>query len=357
MRQRTEVTRELNAFQTLRDLSARVGADPLLVQGAGGNTSIKQDKTLWIKASGTWLMNALRHDVFVPVDLPRLLAALANHDPAAVNALAFVREELNPTRLRPSIETTVHALMPQRVVVHVHCVETIALAVRADADQAVASRLGGIDWVIVPYCQPGLPLARSIAARRGRKTDVLVLGNHGLVVAAETVAEAEALLGRVRKLLAATPRTAPACDASALAGLAADSGYRLPASAEAHAAATDPASCRIAAAGTLYPDHLVFLGKGSVVARPGESAADIAREAKANGRSPPMEILFPGKGVLLWHEANAGAEAMARCLADVTARIDPDAPLRFLTDEEANSIVNWDAEKYRQELTRRMTAP
>ena len=37
----------------LRALSARVGADPLLVQAAGGNTSLKDQGVMWIKASGT----------------------------------------------------------------------------------------------------------------------------------------------------------------------------------------------------------------------------------------------------------------------------------------------------------------
>ena len=39
----------------LRKLSARVGSDPLLVQAAGGNTSLKDKGVMWIKASGTWL--------------------------------------------------------------------------------------------------------------------------------------------------------------------------------------------------------------------------------------------------------------------------------------------------------------
>ncbi len=56
-------------FQSLRTLSAQLGADPLLVQAAGGNTSIKQDGTMWIKASGTWLMDALSKDIFVPLNL------------------------------------------------------------------------------------------------------------------------------------------------------------------------------------------------------------------------------------------------------------------------------------------------
>jgi rhamnose utilization protein RhaD (predicted bifunctional aldolase and dehydrogenase) len=53
-------------------------------------------------------------------------------------------------------------------------------------------------------------------------------------------------------------------------------------------------------------------------------------------------------------DANAGADALARCLADVTSRVAEDALLNYLTPQEAHELANWDAEKYRQELTQRM---
>ena len=42
------------------------GANPLLVQGAGGNVSWKEEDTLWVKASGTWLSDASAEDIFLP---------------------------------------------------------------------------------------------------------------------------------------------------------------------------------------------------------------------------------------------------------------------------------------------------
>ncbi|HUG63392.1 MAG TPA: class II aldolase/adducin family protein, partial [Methylomirabilota bacterium] len=145
----------LQAFQDLRRLSASIGGDPALVQGAGGNTSLKAGGLLWIKASGTWLMHADRRDSFVPVALAPLLAALADDAPEAEKAQAFVVGALNPSGLRPSIETTVHALTPQRVVVHVHCVETISRAVDAHAEDALAGPLAGLAWVYISYRRPG----------------------------------------------------------------------------------------------------------------------------------------------------------------------------------------------------------
>lgn len=332
----------------LRALSVRIGSDPLLIQGAGGNTSLKADGILWIKASGTWLAHALERDIMVPVEIAPLLDAVSSVDPAAERAEQFVVAGLGASGLRPSIETTVHALMPQRVVVHVHCVNTIALAVRTDCEAELATRLDGLNWALVRYARPGLPLALAIAERSSKRPDVLVLANHGLVVTAETVAAAEALLDDVTRRLAAEPRSAPPADMEKLRALAAAT-FRLPESDAAHAVATDPASTEIAARGSLYPDHVIFLGEGSAIARPGEDAQAIMARLGAT----PVSIVFPGIGVLMRGDATPSADAMARCLADVAARIPPGAPLRVLTAEEHLQLTDWDAEKYRQELARK----
>ena len=53
----------------LRELSARIGNDPLLTQASTGNSSIKLDGVLWIKASGKWMADALREDILIPLNL------------------------------------------------------------------------------------------------------------------------------------------------------------------------------------------------------------------------------------------------------------------------------------------------
>jgi rhamnose utilization protein RhaD (predicted bifunctional aldolase and dehydrogenase) len=335
-------------FGKLRALSACIGANPLLIQGAGGNTSIKHDGLLWIKASGKWLAHAGSENIFVPVRLAPVLNAVSSGSPGAEKAELFVDQSLNPSGLRPSIETTVHALMPQKVVVHVHCVETIALAVRADAQALASQRLAGFNHAFVPYARPGLPLARAIAANLNTDTNVLILGNHGLVVAANTVDEAAELLDRVCSRLATPSRQSPSHNAQELERLALGSYYRLPSDQRAHGAATDLASLQIAAGGSLYPDHVVFLGQGSFIAKPGETAASIV----AANLPSPVSILIPGIGVLMRGDASPGADAMAGCLADVLCRIEHGSKLRYLSDAEHGELLNWDAEKYRQELNK-----
>ena len=324
----------MTEFTALKKLSARVGADSLLVQAAGGNTSLKQDVVMWIKASGTWLKDAAARDIFVPVNYEALLAALAKNDPACEACTDFVLEDLNATGLRPSIETTVHALMPQRVVVHVHCVNTIAWAIRNDAEQRLAGKLKDFNWAFIPYARPGLPLANAISARLKPGIVVHILGNHGLVVAAETVAEAETLLDRVVKTLAKPARATVPPDLAALYLLCKDTNYAPAESNETNALATDTLALERGKNAVFYPDHVVFLGVG--VATEIESGAVL--------------VALPGKGVLIRKDAKPAVEPMGRCLADVMRRIEADDPLTALCVEAIDRLVNWDAEKYRQGL-------
>lgn len=346
MPMRAAISRD-SEFRALAALSARLGRDRLRTQAAGGNTSLKRDGLLWIKASGTWLAEAQDRDIMVPVRLAPLMAAFERGDAAAEKAADFVVVEANPSGLRPSIETTAHAVIPRPVVVHIHCVETIAIAVRADAEHVVCERLrgiAGVHWDFVPYRRPGLPLARAIAERLRPQTNVLILANHGLVVAAATVAEAEQLVERVCAALSAPAREAPVPDLDRLAALARGSGYRLPSDPSAHALALDPQSLRIAAGGSLYPDHVIFLGPGTSILEQGASLDRL--------EAPPLHLAVPGVGVLLHGSVGSGADEMLRCLCDVTARIGVGTPVVYLTPEDEDALMNWDAEKYRQTLAK-----
>ncbi len=323
----------MTELSALKRFSARVGVDPLLVQAAGGNTSLKQDGVMWIKASGTWLRDAAQ-DIFVPVNHEALLAALAKSDPACETCTEFMLTNLNAAGLRPSIETTVHALMPQRVVVHVHCVNTIAWAIRSDAEQRLAGKFRDINWAFIPYARPGLPLANAIATRLKPGIDVLILGNHGLVVSAETVVEAEILLDHVVKALVRPFRAAVPPDLAALHLLCKGTHYAPADSNETHALATDALALEKGKKAVFYPDHVVFLGVG--VATEVESGAPL--------------VAISGKGVLIRRDAKPAVEPMGRCLADVMRRVEVDDPLITLDAYAIDRLVNWDAEKYRQRL-------
>jgi rhamnose utilization protein RhaD (predicted bifunctional aldolase and dehydrogenase) len=333
-------------MRDLRVLAARLGRDPLVIQGPGGNISLKRDGVMWVKASGTWMAEAVERSILIPIDVVAVLDGLAAGDPACETCDAFVRRDLTDLKLRPSIETTLHAVMPQRVVVHVHCVETIATACLSDAAERLAGPLSGLNWSFVPYVRPGASLGRAMAEHLRAGTNVVVLGKHGLVVAAESVVEAERLRAEVSRRLARMPRVAPGPDRAVLEATAGD-GYSIPDEDSFHAVATDPINLSAARRGSLYPDHVVFLGPGIVTADSGERAVDASRRC---GRNAVPLVVVPGAGVLVHETATPGARALIRCLADVTSRLQADDPIAPLSADDEAQLLNWDAEKYRQSL-------
>jgi len=333
-------------LHTLREFSAAIGADPLIIQAAGGNTSVKQGAAMWIKASGTLLAEAQAKDIFVPVDLPGIQTAIAEHHPHADQPAEFALEG----SLRPSIETPLHAVFSQRIVVHVHCVNTLAIVIRPDAQAVLADRLHGFDWAFVPYVKPGAQLATLVAKALGPKTDVILLGNHGLIVAAETVQAAQALLTRTISALKAPTRAPRAPDLAALAGYATSDFPPLPGDHPAHQVALFDDLTAVAGAGSLNPDHVIFLGIGNTLLAPGETVSEAVARRAASGLTPPLLLLVPKAGALMRADATASALALARCLGDVLLRLPVGVAVQTLTAEQNGDLLNWDAEKYRQAL-------
>jgi rhamnose utilization protein RhaD (predicted bifunctional aldolase and dehydrogenase) len=330
----TTVPSEVNE---LRNLSAKLGRDPLLVQAASGNTSLKIGGTLWIKGSGKWLSDARMNEIFVPVDV-RTLEAIESP-------------------LSPSIETAMHAVLPHRVVVHVHSVNAISWAIREDGRDRSAERLGGLPWAWIPYVPSGQPLAREIqlARQRARSSppDMFMLANHGLVIAADDCDSAESLLAEVERRLEVAPRPSSAPDRALLASMARESAYHVPTEPEVHWLGTDAFSLSILAEGTIFPCHTLFLGPATAECEPFESVSAAAERYERRYGTLPSTIAVRGKGLLVTDEMSITQMQVLIGLAQVIQRIQGDAPVRFLTEEESAELLNTAAYRYRENVEAR----
>lgn len=319
-----EDVRQLAAF------SAKWGSDLHVVQGPGGNTSWKGDGRLVIKASGRRLSEANSRQIFVEVGLPEALAMA--HGAAA---------PATSSGLRPSIETSFHAVLPHKFVMHTHPVDVIAFAARSDGKEALAPLLRRFRWGWVPYVKPGAAIALAVADMIGREPlDVIVLGNHGLIIGGSSCAEIDDIFTSMRTCLRSEVRSGPR-EEKRLAELADRLGLEPACHEDAHLAATDPLNLSYASAGTLYPDHVVFLGRGAV--------------RLVDGKPPPaaasLLYLAPGAGVLLPAGAPPEAHELAACLGAVSARIAAGVNLNTLTKEQEDELLHWDAEAYRKSLS------
>jgi rhamnose utilization protein RhaD (predicted bifunctional aldolase and dehydrogenase) len=319
-------------IERLTEFTARVGSDPLLTQASTGNSSIKVNDELWIKASGQWMAAALQGDIFIRLNMPLVKRCLL--------------QDIDPTEHFPraSLETAMHAATPHRVVLHAHSVDAIAWAVRADGFFQLQQRLEGLRWQWLPYLPSGMPLARAIEAalRRRPDTDVFILANHGFVIAADDVSSLENLLADVQRRLNIPPRFSHPADYALLAEICAGSEWQIPDDDGVHALGTDQLSCRIVSEGILYPCQAIFSGAWGL-----EAFQPVPGAPYKKSREGSRPFLIVEKcGVLVSRDLSPAGLAMLSGLAQVCQRLNASAPIRYLTEAEIAGLSPQAVHRY-----------
>ncbi len=207
------------ALLELIRISNETGVDPALVQGGGGNTSVKTEdgRHMYIKASGTTLkdMNVKEGWRRLRLDLARAVVqddSLAKMDPQrrepeVVNRLLLACDDNIETEARPSVEAHLHAWL-DKCVIHLHPSAAGAYHSakngRAKLEKLFKDEKPPLLWV--PYTDPGYMLARRIARlvqryqnQFGKSPAILFLHKHGLFITAKTADGALRLVRRVIK--------------------------------------------------------------------------------------------------------------------------------------------------------------
>jgi len=197
----------------LIEVSQYYGQKKEYVIAGGGNTSYKDDKHLWIKASGVNLGD-ITENGFCVLDRKKL-AEIPNQQFSAdsdkreeevKNALLNARVDPG-SGLRPSVETSLHNLFEYSFVVHTH--STLVNGLMCSNEVAEKTKeIFGDEVLYIPYTDPGYILFMAIDAeikkyKKKFENDpkVVLLQNHGIFVAANTIEEIKALYSEVKEKL------------------------------------------------------------------------------------------------------------------------------------------------------------
>lgn len=328
----------------VKEFCAQIGTDPLLVQGPGGNVSWKDNDALWIKASGKWLGKALDEEIFLPVSLTYLQEAIRNKNFTCSPLI------LGDTKLRPSIETMLHALMPHKVIAHLHAVEALAHLVRKNAEKKIAELIkDSVKWVFVDYYKPGAELAAKVSEKLKLVPDaeVIFLKNHGIVIGAPDTYNLDRILQTISKLLFTKPFLSELIQFDFVIEKDQNiffNNFNYITEPELNRLSTNSyLISRLQNDWALYPDHLVFLGEHAIV------MDDITAGpvSEITGLNPDF-IFIKQRGVLESATITAAKKAQLRCYFDVLVRQLPSEKLESLTQKNIKEIINWEAEIYRQ---------
>jgi len=194
----------------LVDLCRHLGKDLFLVQAGGGNISVKTGKdSMIIKASGVRLSDVGARRGWAEADAKGLreglrkiadLASPAGRDRTYAKLLTRVGKTPG---WRVSMESGFHALLPDRVVAHVHSLAGVLLGFLPEAAvrKKITNALGcAIDVYLVPVCVPGADLTLRMRGRkRADRPCLWILKNHGIVWGAQTAGEVRALSARFER--------------------------------------------------------------------------------------------------------------------------------------------------------------
>lgn len=340
-----------NFHRDISKFSANIGKDRLLVQGSGGNISWKDGNILWIKGSGAWLANADKEDIFVPVDLKHLQDALMKKQ-------FDIKPQLMPLQggrqLRPSIETILHALMPQKIVLHLHAVNILSYLVIKDCEKLFKRIMASspdahlIDSILVDYHKPGSELAQAVQRNliKGASINVAFLKNHGIVVGADSIHEIYALLSSINKIFISkqNPQTPTQ---TIVTQVITPRGYIPFLNDGGDAIALNQNLYRrLQSDWALFPDHVVFLGPKAFTFD--SWAAFLMEKIDCD----PEIIFIKNSGVFIKPTFNDAKRAQLLCYFDVMSRIANDAVLDSLDAFSVSALLNWDAEQYRVHLAK-----
>ena len=179
----------------------------LAILGEGNTSALNDDGTFWIKASGAQL-NGITEEGFARARLDSILSLLSAPDLGdAAIADGLLRSLVAPSAQRPSVETFLHAVCYSeggaRWIGHAHPVSVNSILCSQLGAEPFRQHIFpdeivncGRDIAIVPYVDPGFPLARAVRdeLRRfqdahGHSPKTLLMINHGLVALGQTARE------------------------------------------------------------------------------------------------------------------------------------------------------------------------
>ena len=378
------------ALSALIRISNTVGADSTLVQGGGGNTSVKtaDGKYMYIKASGTALKDMNESAGWRRMRLDSVLSIITDtslnrlekqtREVEVVNRLLLACDDHLAGDARPSVEAHLHGLL-DTCVIHLHP-STVGAYLNAKTGREKLERLFAdlkLPPLWVPYVDPGFTLARKIAAlvadykkQVKRMPQILLLEKHGLFVTASSPGAALRLVRTVirrcteKLIVPRAKRKVVANDAIRNAGLCIRRAFVEATGAYCPVTYFDDEliagfqrrkdARRLLSAGALTPDTLVY-ANGPAMWVEKCNANAVAARLKAQiraGRKHSVAFLVKDLGLFV-----AGKKKVAQTVRDIVAyslfiRLNADrmGGIRVLSGAQQKFINEWESEAFRKKL-------
>lgn len=358
----------------LVEFSNLYGSNEELVLAGGGNTSAKDGDLMFIKGSGTRLGD-ITADGFVKMSREKIAEIFTKEYPDGDSEReAMLLEDLAEAKLpgqegkRPSVETTLHSLFVQKFVLHLHPALVNGVTCCKNGEKVTRELFGDRVLWIEP-CKPGYTLAKICAERLkeykekvGADADIVLLGNHGIFVADDTVDglgdKLYTVMAKIREKIAVEPDLS----VGEFDGEKARDVFNTVSEVfgEDSVVTFEPSVISLEYAQNeenaekirrpLNPDQVVYCKPYPVYAKDGGEIKELVCEYKKSNGFLPKIILVKDCGVFGADYSEKGSETAVALFNDalkITHYASFFGGVKPMTDELTDFIVNWEAESYR----------
>jgi len=342
-------------LEKLVKVSQAVGNLPDLIQGGGGNTSVKlDDKLMAVKASGYRLNQITENEGFVVVNYNDIKNYFDKVDLSSgvdyeKDSTEFVKKSIvkidGLKELRPSVEAGFHSIL-KKYVIHTHAVYANILCCAEGGEQIAGEIFSGssITFIWVPYINPGFSLTLKIKEEikkcienYGKFPEVILMANHGLIVNSDDCDECIRLHEKVNSMIKEYLKI----DGDYPEILVEESGENVFVSKTKFVSdfiKENNVDLDYFERFPLYPDQLVYLN--------GNLSAESGGESKVLINKTTGEVVYKTSR----QEAMTIEETLLAYLYVIYNIQKKGLTIKTMTPEEVGFITNWESEKYRKSI-------
>lgn len=359
-------------------ISRFYGADPSFLLARGGNTSFKDKRYLCVKASG-FKLASIEEDGFVKLDRNALNQIWEKEYAVDVNLREKqALQDLMDSRVkgetkRPSVESLLHAVLPQKYVIHTHPTIVNGLTCSKSGRQ-ITERLFYSRCMWISSVNPGYILAKLIKSRLEEHEkkykslpDIILLENHGMFVEAENVEEIKDIhnfvIGTLKKQIVREPDFSSTWVSKAEIEKICSRIKNYPAfkdvyitfenNTEISAAVKDSASFQKVHS-SYTPDHIVYAGPEMLFIENLNSIERDIDQYRERNECYPKVIAVKMIGVFALGDGEDSSHITMLFFLDalkIAVYAESFGGYKFMDKGQIDFIKNWEVEKFRSKVS------
>jgi HAD superfamily hydrolase (TIGR01549 family) len=329
-----------NELIKLKQISKYCGERFDLVQAGGGNTSVKINNLMFIKASGYNLTNIDENNGYVAMNNETLLNDIYNNTIKEVTEYNFIGNK------RGSIETFMHSIL-KKYTIHLHPIQVNRILVTKEAKRIINEIYP--NSLVIDYFTPGIKVCNEIKEKYNNE-NVIFLINHGIIITCDNYYEIYKILEEVlckfeiyqnidyhyekykntNKITAVVNNLFNTINVSYLCEDATIKHYL-------------NNKIELFKEAITFPDFLIYCGLEILF------GLNYIEEYKNKYNEPPKIIIDDGN-IYINGISLSKCKEIEEVLKSNLIILDTDLNKNFLSFEEICFLNNWDAEKYRKLL-------